>query len=116
MGVGPTLSMLAGLTAILRQRAGPGLASSLNAVEFSAMLGVLTGATLLTMLPQSVSWATALLIACVPVLANLALLPALRRHYRHPPADRVRCSRAARPPPPPRAARRGRRRSWPCSR
>ncbi len=79
MGVGHTLSMLAGLTAILRQRAGPGLASSLNAVEFSAMLGVLTGATLLTMLPRSVSWATALLIACVPVLANLALLPALRR-------------------------------------
>jgi hypothetical protein len=43
------------------------------------MLGVLTGATLLTMLPRSVSWATALLIACVPVLANFALLPALRR-------------------------------------
>ena len=79
MGVGHTLSMLAGLTAILRPRAGPGLASSLNAVEFSAMLGVLTGATLLTLLPRSVSWATALLISCGPVLANLALLPALRR-------------------------------------
>ncbi len=86
MGVGHTLSMLASLTAILRQRAGPGLASSLNAVEFSAMLGVLTGATLLTMLPRSVSWATALLIACVPVLANLALLPALRRALPAPGA------------------------------
>jgi hypothetical protein len=43
MGTGHTLSMLAGLTTVLRYRAGPGLASSLNALEFSAMIGVLAG-------------------------------------------------------------------------
>jgi len=79
MGVGHTLTMLGGLTAILRHRAGPGLASSLNAVEFSAMLGVLSGATLLSVLPRSVPWNAALLLACAPIAANLFLLPALRR-------------------------------------
>jgi MFS family permease len=79
MGVGHTLTMLGGLTAILRYRAGPGLASSLNAVEFSAMLGVLSGATLLSVLPRSVPWHAALLLACAPMTVNLLLLPALRR-------------------------------------
>lgn len=79
MGVGHTLTMLGGLTAVLRHRAGPGLASSLNAVEFSAMLGVLSGATLLSVLPRSVPWNAALLLACAPIAANLILLPALRR-------------------------------------
>jgi MFS family permease len=78
MGVGHTLTMLGGLTAILRHRAGPGLASSLNAVEFSAMLGVLTGATLVSLLPRSVPWNVAVLIACAPMVVNLFLLPALR--------------------------------------
>jgi MFS family permease len=84
MGVGHTLTMLGGLTAILRYRAGPGLASSLNAVEFSAMLGVLSGATLLSVLPRSVPWNVALLIACAPMVANLFLLPALRRALPRP--------------------------------
>ena len=79
MGVGHTLTMLGGLTAVLRHRAGPGLVSSLNAVEFSAMLGVLSGATLLSVLPRSVPWNAALLLACAPIAANLILLPALRR-------------------------------------
>jgi MFS family permease len=79
MGVGHTLGMLGGLTAILRYRAGPNLQSSLNAVEFSAMLGVLSGATLLSLLPRAVPWNAALLMACAPMVANLFLLPALRR-------------------------------------
>ena len=79
MGVGHSLTMLGGLTAILRHRAGPGLASSLNAVEFSAMLGVLSGAALLTVLPRSVPWNVALLLACAPIAVNGFLLPALRR-------------------------------------
>jgi len=84
MGVGHTLTMLGGLTAILRHRAGPGLASSLNAVEFSAMLGVLGGATLLSVLPGAVPWNVALLIACAPIAVNLGLLPALRRALPRP--------------------------------
>jgi predicted MFS family arabinose efflux permease len=90
MGVGHTLTMLGGLTAILRYRAGPGLASSLNAVEFSAMLGVLSGATLLSLLPRSVSWNAALLLACAPITLNLLLLPALRRALPDPITNRRR--------------------------
>jgi hypothetical protein len=86
MGVGHTLTMLGGLTAILRHRAGPGLASSLNAVEFSAMLGVLTGATLVSLLPRSVPWNVAVLIACAPMVVNLFLLPALRGTLPRPEA------------------------------
>jgi MFS family permease len=79
MGLGHTLVMLGNLTAMLRYRTGPGLASALNAVEFSAMLGVLTGATLLSLLPRAVPWNVALLISCAPVVANLFLMPALVR-------------------------------------
>jgi len=84
MGLGHTLCTLGGLTAILRYRAGPGLASSLNAVEFSAMLGVLSGATLIGVLPRTVPWNAALLLACAPMVANLFLLPALRRALPSP--------------------------------
>src|SRR4249920_2837986 len=51
MGTGHTLSMLAGITTVLRYRAGPGLASSLNALEFSSMLGVPGGVSLVAFLP-----------------------------------------------------------------
>lgn len=102
MGVGHTLTMLGGLTAILRYRAGPGLASSLNAMEFSAMLGVLSGATLLTVLPRSVPWNVALLLACAPLAVNLALLPALRRALPRPAASEPRplFARSQAAPPP----------------
>ena len=120
MGTGHTLTMLGGLTAILRYRAGPGLASSLNAVEFSAMLGVLSGATLMSVLPRSVPWNTALLLACAPLIVNVVLLPALWRALPGP--DR----RGPRPffarsqeSPAPRAAAAARsdgtRRCWRCS-
>jgi MFS family permease len=79
MGAGYTLGTLSALTAVLRQRAGSGLASSLAALELSAMLGILGGATLIGVLPRAVPWNVALLIACVPVVPTLALLPALRR-------------------------------------
>jgi MFS family permease len=86
MGVGHTLTTLGGLTAILRYRAGSRLASSLGAMEFAAMLGVLSGATLLSILPRSVPWPTAWLAACAPLAASLLLLPALRRTLPVPSA------------------------------
>jgi MFS family permease len=111
MGVGHTLTMLGGLTAILRHRAGPGLASSLNAVEFSAMLGVLAGATLVSLLPRSVPWNVAVLIACAPMVANLFLLPALRGTLPRPQAGarrplfaRSQDAAVVEGPEPPRAA------------
>ena len=79
MGTGHTLSMLAGLTTVLRYRAGPGLASSLNALELSSMLGVLGGVSLVAFLPRAVPWPTAFLLACAPVLVTLVTLPLLRR-------------------------------------
>ncbi|HEU4371736.1 MAG TPA: MFS transporter [Methylomirabilota bacterium] len=79
MGVGHTLSTLGGLTALLRYRAGSRLASSLGALEFAAMLGVLSGAALLSLLPRSMPWHTAWLLACAPLATGLLLLPALRR-------------------------------------
>ena len=69
MGVGHTLSMLAGLTTILRHRAGPGLASSLNALEFSAMLGVLGGVRCVALLPRAVPWRRR---SCSPARRSLA--------------------------------------------
>ena len=98
MGTGHTLSMLAGLTTVLRYRAGPGLASSLNALEFSAMLGVLGGVSLVALLPRAVPWPTAFLLACAPVLVPIVTLPLLRRvRCRRAWTARGRCSRAARP-------------------
>ncbi|HEU5320329.1 MAG TPA: hypothetical protein VFX28_05980, partial [Methylomirabilota bacterium] len=50
MGIGHTLGMLGGLTAILRYRARGALASSLNALELSAMVGMLGGVGLVALL------------------------------------------------------------------
>lgn len=79
MGLGHTLCTLGNLTAMLRYRAGPALPSALNATEFSAMIGVLSGAALLAVLPRAVPWSAAFLLACAPILANLFLVPALLR-------------------------------------
>lgn len=102
IGLGQTLSMLGNLTAVLRYRTGPTLASSLNAVEFSAMLGALGGAALLAVLPRSVPWNAALLLACAPVVANLFLLPSLRRALpdRGPGAARPLFARSQDDPAP----------------
>lgn len=75
MGAGHTLGMLAGLTAILRYRAGTGLASSLNAFEFSAMIGILGGVGFLTLLPRGLSWEAALLVTCAPLLLAFVTAP-----------------------------------------
>jgi MFS family permease len=73
MGAGHTLGTLAGLTTILRMWPGRGVA--LNSFEFSAMVGVLSGAGLVALLPRTLSWNAALLIATVPVACGLLALP-----------------------------------------
>jgi MFS family permease len=75
MGAAHTLGMLAGLTAILRYRAGAGLASSLNAFEFSAMIGILGGVGVLTLLPPGLSWEAAFLVGCAPLLIAFVTAP-----------------------------------------
>ena len=77
MGAGHTLGMLGALTTILRARADRRLASALGAYEFSAMLGMLGGVTLVGTLPRALAWQTAFLIACSPVLLALVLLRAV---------------------------------------
>ena len=75
MGVGHALSMLGGLTAILHVYAGGRLSVALNAVEFSAMIGLLGGAGLVAVLPRVLSWKAVLLLSCASQALALALLP-----------------------------------------
>src|SRR5499426_4909919 len=77
MGLGQALSMVAGLTAILRFQSGKTLASALAAYELSAMIGMLSGAALIGTLPSQLAWNTAFLITCVPQLTAIAIVPKL---------------------------------------
>jgi MFS family permease len=79
MGVGHALTMLGGLTAILHAYAGGRLSVALNAVEFSAMIGLLCGAGMVAVLPRLLPWKTVLLLACVPQVLAFALLPLVLR-------------------------------------
>jgi MFS family permease len=90
MGVGQALSMVAGLTAILQAAAARRLSVALNALEFSAMLGLLGGAGLVTLLPRALSWKAVLLSACAPQVFSFVALPAIlarlpRRSEPHTP-------------------------------
>lgn len=77
MGVGHALGMVAGLTAILRYKTGLPLASALNAYEFTAMIGMLSGTALIGALPARLSWNLAFLVTCAAQLIGLATIPAL---------------------------------------
>jgi MFS family permease len=88
MGAGHTLGMLAGLTTILKSREAAGLASALNAFEFSAMTGILAGVTVVGLLPGALPWNVAFLIASAPVLATLVTIRGTLGAL--PPADASR--------------------------
>jgi hypothetical protein len=77
MGAGHTLGQLSMLTTLLRARADRGLASALGAFEFTAMLGMLGGVTLVGALPSALAWQAAFAIACSPLLVMLVTLPRL---------------------------------------
>jgi MFS family permease len=77
IGAGHALGMLSSLTAILRHREQRSLGLSLNAFEMSGMLGVLGGMVLVGLLPSTLDWRLAFLIACAPQLVGLMLLPPL---------------------------------------
>jgi MFS family permease len=84
MGLGHTLTMVAGLTTILRRIAGRRLASALNAYELSAMLGILGGVVLVRTLPSTSTWTTVLVLACAPLAINSAVVPPLLIGLRAP--------------------------------
>ncbi len=85
MGVGHALSMMSGLTALLRFATAFKLASALSAFELSGMLGLLAGTLLVGLLPASLGWNAAFLVAGAPLLLAAATVPALMR--RLPPSD-----------------------------
>lgn len=78
-GVGHALSMLGGMTAIIRYAPASSRAFSLNAFEMCAMLGVLFGMILAGFLPSHWPWNATLLVASAPqALALVLLRPVLR--------------------------------------
>jgi MFS family permease len=77
MGLGQALSMVAGLTAILRFQSGKNLASALAAYELSAMIGMLGGAAVIGTLPSHLAWNTAFLLTCAPQLIAIGIAPRL---------------------------------------
>jgi MFS family permease len=83
-GVGHTLVMLSGITGVVRyaRRNSHGLA--LNAYEMSGMLGILGGMVAAGFLPGHWTWNVTILVASVPQVLGLLLLPALMRAI---PAD-----------------------------
>ncbi|HEY3066341.1 MAG TPA: MFS transporter [Methylomirabilota bacterium] len=84
MGLGHTLTMVAGLTTILRRIAGGRLASALNAYELSAMIGILGGVVLVRALPAESSWSAVFVLASTPIAVNLAVVPPLLVWLRAP--------------------------------
>jgi MFS family permease len=77
MGLGQALSMVGGLTAILRFQSGASLAAALAAYELSAMIGMLGGAGAIALLPASLPWNTAFLLTCAPQLIGVVAVPKL---------------------------------------
>jgi len=92
-GLAQTLVMVGSLTAVLQDQRGSSPSVRLNMLEFSGMLGVLGGLTLVAVLPEGWRWNTTLLAASTPVV--LALLAAMRLRRVFP--DRVEPARSAHP-------------------
>ena len=91
MGIGHTLLMVGGITAILQDDGGAGASFRLNVFEFSGMLGILGGLALMGLLPAHWPWEP------------------LASRRRRAAADRPRAGAGAPASPPSRAARRARR-------
>jgi MFS family permease len=95
MGAGHTFGMLGGLTTILKSREAGGLASALNAFEFSAMIGILTGVTVVGALPGALPWNVAFLIASAPMLVALVTIRGTLAALPRPDAARPWFARTA---------------------
>ncbi|HYB70440.1 MAG TPA: MFS transporter [Candidatus Bathyarchaeia archaeon] len=87
-GVAQTLVMVGSLTAVLQDHRGPSPAMRLNTLEFSGMLGVLGGLSVVALLPEGWRWNTILLAASAPVV--IAMLAALRLRRLFPDHDEPR--------------------------
>ena len=81
VGIGHTLGMVGGLTAILLDHRGASSSMRLNVFEFAGMAGVLAGLAGVGALPADWGWPRALLITCAPLVITLALVPRFLREY-----------------------------------
>jgi len=99
IGLGHTLGMVGGLTAILLDHGGGSL--RLNTFEFAGMAGVLGGLAAVALVPAAWGWPLSLLLACSPVLITVALVPQLLRRF--PAVPRASGDSAASAPAPPAA-------------
>jgi MFS family permease len=89
LGVAHTLTMVGGLTAILLEDHGPGASLRLNTFEFSGMLGLLGGLSLVGIMPAALGWKVSLVVASTPALIPLFLTPAMGRAFpKAPRAER----------------------------
>jgi DHA1 family tetracycline resistance protein-like MFS transporter len=95
MGVGHTLLMVGGLTAILRDDKGADASFRLNTFEFSGMLGILGGLLVVGTLPATWSWNLSLAVASSPLIVSALVGRALLRRFPPTPPSR-RAAAAAR--------------------
>jgi len=79
MGIAQAFGMIGGLSCILKFGRRERLGRALNAFEFSAMIGMLGGVTVISSLPARVPWNRALLLACIPQLIGIAMIPFVLR-------------------------------------
>jgi MFS family permease len=84
-GLGHTLAMVGGLTAILLDHRASAGSLRLNVFEFSGMLGVLGGLATVGLLPGRWGWPVSLLLASAPLLLTAVLVPDLRRRFPDQP-------------------------------
>jgi MFS family permease len=85
VGLGHSLGMVAGLTAILLDQRGAAGSMRLNVFEFAGMAGVLGGLAAVGLLPAAWGWPRSLIVACSPVLLTVLLVPRLRRQFPDQP-------------------------------
>jgi MFS family permease len=101
VGLGHSLGMVAGLTAILLDQRGAAGSMRLNVFEFAGMAGVLGGLAGIGLLPAAWGWPRSLVVACSPVLITVLLVPRLRRQFpdrpRAPAGDPSRALAAPAP-------------------
>jgi MFS family permease len=86
MGIGHTLLMVGGITAILQDDGGSKGSFRLNVFEFSGMLGILGGLALMGVLPAHWPWNLSLPVAAAPLLIGPLLGRALMRRFPPTPA------------------------------
>ena len=81
IGLGHTLTMVGGLTAILLDQAAAKNSIRLNAYEFAGMAGVLGGLTGVGVLPAAWGWPLTMVVASAPAFVAAAFAPWLRRWF-----------------------------------